>query len=164
VLTASEASGLDLWGTRLVVLSACETGVGDSKVGQGVYGLRRAFTLAGAESQVFSLWQVSDNATRALMIDFYTRLSQGEGRTEAMRNAKLALLSRDDRWSHPYFWAAFLSSGRWTPMDSAIFDDGAAPRDPGAGGCAGCRVAANPAPSWLAIALTAFLLAARRRR
>ena len=92
LLTALEVAGLDLWGTRMVVLSACETGVGDARNGEGVYGLRRALVLAGSESQVMSLWQVSDVATRDLMIAFYQRLRAGEGRAEALRNVQLAML------------------------------------------------------------------------
>jgi CHAT domain-containing protein/tetratricopeptide (TPR) repeat protein len=92
ILTALEAAGLDLWGTKLVVLSACETGVGEVKNGEGVYGLRRALVLAGSESQVMSLWQVSDEATRDLMVGYYSRLGAGEGRTEALRQVQLGML------------------------------------------------------------------------
>ncbi|MEP6911944.1 MAG: CHAT domain-containing protein, partial [bacterium] len=92
VLTALEATGLDLWGTKLVVLSACETGLGEVKNGEGVYGLRRALVLAGSESQVMSLWQVSDAATRDLMAAYYKRLQAGEGRTEALRQVQLMMI------------------------------------------------------------------------
>jgi CHAT domain-containing protein len=92
VLTALEATGLDLWGTKLVVLSACETGLGEVKNGEGVYGLRRALVLAGSESQVMSLWQVSDSATRDLMVEYYKRLQAGEGRTEGLRQVQLTLI------------------------------------------------------------------------
>jgi CHAT domain-containing protein len=96
VLTALEASGLDLWGTKLVVLSACETGLGEIKNGEGVYGLRRALVLAGSESQVMSLWQVSDAATRDLMAAYYKRLQAGEGRTEALRQVQLMMIQEAD--------------------------------------------------------------------
>ena len=94
VLTAQEAAGLNLFGTKLVVLSACETGLGDVKNGAGVYGLRRALVLAGSETQVMSLWQVSDTATRDLMIAYYTRLQAGAGRIAALRQVQLAMLHR----------------------------------------------------------------------
>ena len=113
LLTALEVSGLDLWGTRLVVLSACETGVGDARNGEGVYGLRRALLLAGSESQVMSLWQVSDAATRELMIAFYRRLRAGEGRAEALRNVQLAMLRGKANRVHPFYWASFIESGDW---------------------------------------------------
>jgi CHAT domain-containing protein/tetratricopeptide (TPR) repeat protein len=112
ILTALEATSLDLWGTRLVVLSACETGVGDARNGEGVYGLRRALVLAGSESQVMSLWRVSDTATRDLMIGYYRRLRSGEGRAAALRNVQLSLL-RSRQQSHPFFWASFIQSGDW---------------------------------------------------
>jgi len=115
ILTAAEVAQMDLHGTQLVVLSACETGVGDVQNGEGVYGLRRALVLAGAESQVTSLWKVSDEATKDLMVDYYTRLLKGEGRSEALRNAQLAMMKSKDR-AHPYYWAAFVPIGNWTPL------------------------------------------------
>src|SRR5262249_51064203 len=116
VLTALEAAGLDLYGTKLVVLSACDTGVGEVKNGDGVYGLRRALVLAGSETQVMSLWFVSDKATRDLMVDFYKRLRQGEGRSEALRQAQLQMLEHK-RFSHPFYWASFIQSGEWANLD-----------------------------------------------
>lgn len=118
-LTALEASGLDLWGTELVVLSACDTGVGSVKKGEGVYGLRRAFVNAGSNTQVMSLWKVDDTATRELMVDYYQRLKAGEGRAEAMRQAKLSMMRKDDR-RHPFFWASFIVSGDWRKLDYAF--------------------------------------------
>jgi CHAT domain-containing protein/Tfp pilus assembly protein PilF len=115
ILTALEAAGLKLWGTRLVVLSACETGIGDVQNGEGVYGLRRALVLAGAESELMSLWKVDDEATRDLMTGFYKNLQSGVGRTEALRRVQLVLLNGEDH-SHPSFWAAFILSGDWRPL------------------------------------------------
>ena len=85
LLTAEDVTGLDLLATELVVLSACETGLGQVHVGEGVFGLRRAFVLAGAKTLVMSLWKVPDEPTRELMEDFYGRLLAGEGRAEALR-------------------------------------------------------------------------------
>lgn len=115
ILTAAEVAQMDLRGTQLVVLSACETGVGDVQNGEGVYGLRRALVLAGAESQVTSLWKVADEATKDLMMDYYKRLLRGEGRSEALRNAQLTMMKSKDR-SHPYYWAAFVPIGDWRPL------------------------------------------------
>jgi CHAT domain-containing protein len=92
ILTALEAAGLNLWGTKLVTLSACDTGVGEVRNGEGVYGLRRAFVLAGAETLVMSLWPVSDYMTREMMTAYYTGLRAGLGRGDALRHAKLAML------------------------------------------------------------------------
>ena len=144
ILTALEAAGLDLWGTKLVVLSACETGVGEVHSGDGVYGLRRALVLAGSESQVMSLWQVSDEATRDLMVEYYRRLQAGEGRSDALRRVQLAMIAGGAREaggaaqrglttpgaggqsapgagdrSHPFYWAAFIQSGEWKGMRPA---------------------------------------------
>lgn len=116
ILTALETAGLDLRGTKLVVLSACETGVGEVKVGDGVYGLRRALVIAGSESQVISLWQVSDAATRDLMVGYYKRLQAGQGRAEAMRQVQLEMLQSPQR-SHPFYWAAFIQSGDWRKIN-----------------------------------------------
>jgi CHAT domain-containing protein len=112
ILTALEASGLNLWGTKLVTLSACDTGVGEVKNGEGVYGLRRAFVLAGAETLVMTLWPVSDYVTREVMTAYYTGLKQGLGRREALRQAQLAMLKRQGR-GHPFYWASFIQSGEW---------------------------------------------------
>jgi CHAT domain-containing protein len=132
ILTAQEAAGLDLWGTKLVVLSACDTGVGEVKNGEGVYGLRRALVLAGSETQVMSLWPVSDKGTRDLMIEYYRRLLKGEGRSAALRQVQLQMLAggtginrqsgaktsaRARDYSHPYYWASFIQSGEWANLD-----------------------------------------------
>lgn len=115
VLTALEAATLDLQGTRLVVLSACETGLGDVRNGEGVFGLRRAFAVAGAETLVMSLWQVADDPTMELMAGFYARLAEGVPRAEALRQSQLALL-RKANTAAPFFWAAFISSGQSGPL------------------------------------------------
>ena len=117
ILTALEASGLNLWGTKLVVLSACDTGIGQVRNGEGVYGLRRSLVLAGAETQLMSLWPVSDRATRDLMIGYYKDLVSGQGRGEALRQVQLQML-RDKIHSHPYYWASFIQTGEWANLDS----------------------------------------------
>jgi CHAT domain-containing protein/Tfp pilus assembly protein PilF len=114
-LTGLEASALDLYGTQLVVLSACETGLGDISAGEGIYGLRRALVIAGSQSQVLSLWKVENNATVELMKIFYQNLKTGMGRHEALRDAQLKLL-RHPNYQNPYNWAAFIPSGNWEPL------------------------------------------------
>jgi len=116
ILTALEAANLNLWGTQLVTLSACDTGVGEVRTGEGVYGLRRAFFLAGAESLVMSLWPVNDRVTREMMTAYYGGLKDGLGRGDALRRAQLALLARGGR-QHPFYWASFIQAGQWTPLD-----------------------------------------------
>jgi CHAT domain-containing protein len=116
ILTALEASTLNLWGTKLVTLSACDTGVGTIRDRDGVYGLRRSFFLAGTESLVMSLWPVSDYVTRGMMSVYYRGLKSGLGRGEALRQAQLATLKRKGR-QHPYYWASFIQSGEWANLD-----------------------------------------------
>lgn len=113
VVTAKEVASMNLWGTQLVVLSACDTGRGALEVGQGVYGLRRAFLVAGAESLVSSLWQVADAETADLMERYYQNLLAGQGRAAAMRTAALWMKRRK---AHPYYWAGFLVIGRDAPL------------------------------------------------
>ncbi|MCC7537302.1 MAG: CHAT domain-containing protein, partial [Deltaproteobacteria bacterium] len=113
LLTALEVAGMDLWGTQLVVLSACDTGRGGIAVGEGVYGLRRAFFIAGAETVVTSLWQVSDESTTELMTEMHRELRRGRGRTEALALAARALRARRP---HPYYWAPFVVLGRAGPL------------------------------------------------
>jgi CHAT domain-containing protein/Tfp pilus assembly protein PilF len=116
ILTALEASSLNLWGTKLVTLSACDTGVGEVKNGEGVYGLRRAFILAGTETLVMSLWPVSDYVTREMMTTYYTGLKNGLGRGEALRQAELSMLKRKGR-EHPFYWASFIQAGEWGNLE-----------------------------------------------
>ncbi|KAM3089828.1 CHAT domain-containing tetratricopeptide repeat protein [Phormidesmis sp. 146-35] len=116
ILTALEVAGLDLRGTQLVVLSACETGLGEAKVGDGVYGLRRALVIAGAQSQVLSLWKVDDTATKDLMVNYFRKMvKENKGRHSALQEAKQEML-KNPKYQHPYYWASFIPSGDWTPL------------------------------------------------
>jgi CHAT domain-containing protein len=116
LLTGLEAALLNLQGTELVILSACDSGTGEVKIGEGVMSLRRAFRIAGAESVLASHWPVSDKATSRLMTGFMRRWRSGEPRAIAWREAQLELLrtkgTKED-FSAPYFWAAFTLTGQW---------------------------------------------------
>ncbi|MFP6750919.1 MAG: CHAT domain-containing protein, partial [Pirellulaceae bacterium] len=140
ILTAEEVVNLDLRKTELVVLSACETGLGKVAGGEGVMGLQRAFGLAGARACVASLWKVDDNATQTLMVIFYRNLFEKKmSKVDALREAQLWMLntpgaaqssivrgqvvrlkkpavdapSRNGKRTHPRYWAAFMLSGDW---------------------------------------------------
>ncbi|HET9365771.1 MAG TPA: CHAT domain-containing tetratricopeptide repeat protein [Candidatus Angelobacter sp.] len=116
ILTALEAANLNLWGTKLVTLSACDTGIGEVRVGEGVYGLRRAFVLSGAESLVMSLWPVNDYVTRQMITTYYTGLKNGRGRGDALHQAELSMMKRKGR-EHPFYWASFIESGEWANLN-----------------------------------------------
>jgi CHAT domain-containing protein len=113
LLNAEDVSGLDLLDTELVVLSACETGLGDVHAGEGVFGLRRSFVLAGAKTLLMSLWKVPDWETQQLMVDFYRRILAGQPRSAALRDAQLAL---KDSHPDPLYWAAFICQGDPGPL------------------------------------------------
>ncbi len=118
-ISASELAALDLRGTELVVLSACDTGLGSTPPGGEFAGLRRAFAIAGAATQVISLWAVDDDATAALMDGFYRRLLAGAGRAEALQQAQRELRRRP-RWAHPGAWAAFVCWGAVGPLSAGL--------------------------------------------
>jgi CHAT domain-containing protein len=116
VLTAMEAGGLNLRGTELVVLSACNTGLGDVKNGEGVFGLRRALQEAGAQSVLMSLWSVPDEETLDLMKLFYAKWLDGMEIHQALKEAQLEMreqvkMSHDGK-DLPYYWGAFVLVGR----------------------------------------------------
>lgn len=123
LLTAEELVDLDLSGVELVTLSACETGLGATAGGEGVFGLQRAFTLAGARSSLASLWKVDDAATTILMTEFYRNLWEKKmSRAESLRAAQVRMLRGEldlpgwkdrSRRVPPYYWAPFILSGDW---------------------------------------------------
>jgi CHAT domain-containing protein len=116
-LTLAEICNLNL-NAEMVVLSACETALGELKKGEGIMSLARAFTYAGTRSIITTLWSVDDEATSQLMADFYQYLTEGKTKDAALRQARLDYLgSHDNRFSHPFFWAAAVPMGNMEAID-----------------------------------------------
>ena len=117
ILTAEEIAGLNLQGTEWAVLSACDTGLGEIKAGEGVFGLRRAFQVAGARTVIMSLWSVEDTSARVWMRALYDgRFRQQRSTSDAVREAsRTVLAARRARGqsTHPFFWAGFVAAGDW---------------------------------------------------
>jgi CHAT domain-containing protein len=142
ILTAEEVAAMDLASADLATLSACETGLGEVAGGEGVFGLQRAFQVAGARTVVASMWKVEDNATQTLMIEFYKNLWEKRlGRLESLRQAQLTMIRNYDTQTgrlrqaggtgpeapasdaenvpkegkpvRPFYWAGFVLSGDW---------------------------------------------------
>jgi CHAT domain-containing protein/tetratricopeptide (TPR) repeat protein len=117
ILTAAEIAALDLTGTRWAVLSACDSGLGEIRAGEGVLGLRRAFQIAGARSVIMSLWPVDDEASQSWMKTLYRhRFVEGRSTAEAVHHASLELLrARREAGlgTHPFHWAGFVAAGDW---------------------------------------------------
>jgi CHAT domain-containing protein len=115
IVTAEKILGLNLHGTKMVVLSACDTGLGEVKSGEGVFGLRRAFTRAGAKSLVMSLWKVPDRETKELMVQFYRNIKSGAmNRCHALRQAvleQMKIVKQRYGYANPRYWGAFVFMG-----------------------------------------------------
>jgi CHAT domain-containing protein/tetratricopeptide (TPR) repeat protein len=105
---------------ELVVLSACETGIGELQRGEGIISLARGFSFAGAKSIVTTLWRIDDNTSSEIMVDFYKNLISGNSKETALRNAKLTYLEKrkGSNYTHPLFWAAFVPVGNMEPVST----------------------------------------------
>jgi tetratricopeptide (TPR) repeat protein len=115
IVTAEKILGMNLRGTKMVVLSACDTGLGEVKSGEGVYGLRRAFTQAGAKSLIMSMWKVPDQETKELMVRLYRNIKSGMNRCQALRQAALKqiqIVKERHGSPNPRYWGAFVFMGQ----------------------------------------------------
>ena len=109
ILTAKEIADVDLRGLDLVVLSACQTGLGDISQGEGVFGLQRGFKKAGANSILMSLWEVNDETTQILMTQFYKNLVSGQSKRQSLQSAQRYLREYNaGQYNKPEYWAAFI--------------------------------------------------------
>jgi CHAT domain-containing protein len=118
ILTAEEVASLPLDGTQWVVLSACDTRLGETRHGEGVFGLQRAFQMAGANTVISALWSIPDRATTSFMTSLYA--SSGVPLYDAMRQSQLAAIAelrKRGQPDHPYNWGAFVAVGQWSPLD-----------------------------------------------
>ncbi|MCM3872313.1 MAG: tetratricopeptide repeat protein [Pyrinomonadaceae bacterium] len=113
LLTAEEILNLDLSGTELVTLSACQTGYGERVTNESVVSLQRAFLLAGAKMLVMNLWQVPDEQTAELMQEFYRRIAEGKSQSRALQQAQSAIRQK---FPSPYYWGAFVCLGDLAPL------------------------------------------------
>jgi CHAT domain-containing protein len=117
IITAEEIAAMDLEGVEWAVLSACETGVGKVLAGEGVFGLRRAFQVAGARTVIMSLWPVDDSSTEQWMTELYReRFAKRLNTAESVRAANLASIARRRAAgvsTHPFYWSGFIAVGDW---------------------------------------------------
>ena len=104
IITANEISAMDFSGVDLVVLSSCQSGMGDLREGEGVFGLQRAFKMAGARKLIVSLWKVPDKATAELMIKFYEYYMNGENITNSLKKAQMFVR---EEYPEPFYWGGF---------------------------------------------------------
>ena len=117
-LTALEITRLNWEGTELVVISGCESGKGESQSGEGVFGLKRSISVAGASSSLLSLWKVDDAGTARFMESFYKKLIEGQSKADALKNTQIEFLNHPiPGLRHPYYWAAFQLSGDWKSLN-----------------------------------------------
>ena len=118
ILTALELLSLDLDGTKLVTLSACDTGIGEDVFGEGLFGLQRALSIAGARSMILSLWQVDDTATAAFMKHFYEQINKSMAIDQALFITQSHFKNHPiPAWRHPFYWSAFQLIGDWRPIN-----------------------------------------------
>ncbi|MEO6131615.1 MAG: CHAT domain-containing protein, partial [Saprospiraceae bacterium] len=101
----------------MVVLSACETGLGKFESGEGIRSLGRSFMEAGAAASIYSLWSINDRSTASFMSSFYKYLQKGMRKDEALRQCKLDFILHSSKFRHPYYWAAFIGAGDMEPLE-----------------------------------------------